>query len=324
MNPRPFVHLAVLGAALAQLSCATTGLTPLPHSQPAERIGLAPEYRVFYDALKDDGDWVYVQPLGYVFRPNVNFITWRPYQDGFWVPSDLYGWVWISAESFGWATYHYGQWLYDRYYGWVWTPGLVWGPAWVAWQVAGDYAGWSPLLVPSPVESQISGGAWTYAPLAALGTTDLSSQVVHESDLSGKIQEMRPVENFVERGGAVFNRGPKFELVEKRVGALKRVKIEEPAVMGAAAGAGAARTVEKPGRGALETAEATRRAAAEAARITRELVERGGRPPASLTIVRPALRPPEAEGKPVAPAKGPPAGRTRGPEKGAGADSLHD
>src|SRR5437867_1632529 len=124
MNPRPFVHLAVLAAALAQLSCATTGLTPLPHSQPAERIGLAPEYRVFYDALKDDGDWVYVQPYGYVFRPNVNFITWRPYEDGFWVPSDLYGWVWISAESFGWATYHYGQWLYDRYYGWVWTPGL--------------------------------------------------------------------------------------------------------------------------------------------------------------------------------------------------------
>ena len=145
MNVRPLLPYALALAALTQLSCAAAGLQPLPRSQPAERIGLLPEYRVFYDALQGTGDWVFIQPFGYVFRPDVNFITWRPYENGFWAPSDLYGWTWISAEPFGWATYHYGRWLYDRYYGWVWKPGLDWGPAWVAWQLNGDYAGWSPL-----------------------------------------------------------------------------------------------------------------------------------------------------------------------------------
>src|SRR5512138_3799115 len=83
--------------------CAVSGgpaLTPPP--QPAARIALRPEYRVFYDALSDYGDWVLIEPWGYVFRPRVDFGVWRPYTNGFWAASDVYGWVWVSSESFGW------------------------------------------------------------------------------------------------------------------------------------------------------------------------------------------------------------------------------
>jgi len=140
--PRRFAVLLV--ALLASpLSCATSGGPP-PPSQPVARATLAPPLRVFYDALIDYGDWILIEPYGYVFRPAINQTDWRPYNDGFWAPTDSYGWVWISAEPFGWATYHYGTWFYDRFQRWVWLPGLDWGPAWVAWEESNDYVGWAP------------------------------------------------------------------------------------------------------------------------------------------------------------------------------------
>src|SRR5262245_7904411 len=128
----------VLCAALivALSGCAASGLQPTTSSMPLEREQMPPQYRVFYDALQDDGDWTLIEPYGWVFRPHVNFVAWSPYEYGFWVPSDAYGWVWISTEPFGWATYHYGQWMYDPYQGWVWIPGLDWGPAWVNWEMS--------------------------------------------------------------------------------------------------------------------------------------------------------------------------------------------
>ena len=310
---RPLLRIALMLGALTQLSCAVGGLTPATHSQPAERLGLAPEFRIFYDALQDQGDWVYIQPHGYVFRPNVNFITWRPYEDGFWAPSDIYGWTWISAEPFGWATYHYGTWFYDRYYGWVWGPGRDWGPAWVAWQVADDYAGWSPLLDPASVDDQIRGGPWTYVPLRTLGSTDLASHVVHESDLRGRVQNVTPVQNLAERGGVLVNRGPDFDLVEKVAGSLPRVKIEplEPAAAPGAATAGrpgaakgGAKSNFKPGAWGSEKStppavlESVHRAADDAARRARAVVDRGGPPPASVQVIQPVLPPPATATKP--------------------------
>src|SRR5215470_216864 len=127
--------------ALATIGgCATAGLTPIASNQPVARQTLRPEYRVFYDALSDYGEWVLIEPLGFVFRPRVSWGSWQPYRYGFWAPTDTYGWVWISDEPFGWATDHYGEWLYDQYQGWVWLPGLDWAPAWVSWQIAGEYA----------------------------------------------------------------------------------------------------------------------------------------------------------------------------------------
>ena len=317
--------ITLLLVASSQLSCAAAGLAPATRSQTAERMGLAPEYRIFYDALEGEGDWVYIQPMGYVFRPDVNFLVWRPYEDGFWAPSEIYGWTWISAEPFGWATYHYGSGLYDRYFGWVWAPGRDWGPAWVAWQIADDNVGWSPLLSPGPADDQIRGGAWTYAPLSMLGSTSLASHVVHETDLSGPAQGTRPVRNLEERGGVVFNRGPSFELVEKAAGSLPRVKLEglEPGALpggGAGAHLGGARGSDKTPPQAV-VIESTRNAAEDAARTARALVTRGGPPPASLPMIRPSLPPPSAEAKP-GPARRPTWGRARGDGRGAAPDTT--
>jgi len=45
---------------------------------------MRPEHRVFYDMLDGQGDWVLIEPYGYVFRPDVNFVAWRPYSNGYW------------------------------------------------------------------------------------------------------------------------------------------------------------------------------------------------------------------------------------------------
>src|SRR5207249_1853384 len=90
---------------LALISCATGTLVPERESMNAARASLLPEYRIFYDSLIDYGDWVLIEPFGYVFRPHVNAVAWQPYEDGFWAPTDVYGWTWISSEAFGWATY---------------------------------------------------------------------------------------------------------------------------------------------------------------------------------------------------------------------------
>ena len=64
MRIRSWSILALTLLALSQLSCATMGLTPLPETMPAARAGLQPEYRIFYDALQDCGDWTLIEPFG--------------------------------------------------------------------------------------------------------------------------------------------------------------------------------------------------------------------------------------------------------------------
>ncbi|HEY2954687.1 MAG TPA: DUF6600 domain-containing protein [Candidatus Eisenbacteria bacterium] len=298
----------LLGAlALALGGCGVAGLQPVPTTMPAAKAGLQPEYRIFYDALEEYGDWVLIEPYGYVFRPNVNFVAWRPYAEGFWVPSDIWGWVWISAEPFGWATYHYGQWLYDRFQGWVWTPGLDWGPAWVNWQLADDYVGWAPVGPPGSDLGGAPGGWYNYVPIGQLGSTSLQTQIVSADQIASKLAVARPIRNLIERNGVTINRGPRFELVERVAGPLARVRLADvPSVGGPKKGPGAGAgspTVE-------EETESARRAGEEAASQARSLVERGGSPPPRLSVIRPILVP--------APARPAEAGR-RAPGRGRGA-----
>jgi hypothetical protein len=194
----------------------------------------------------------------------------------------------------------------------------------VAWQVTNDQAGWSPLLDPGSGDGQIPGGGWTYAPMSMLGSTSLAGHLAHEADLRGLAQETRPVQNLDERGGVTFNRGPSFELVEKASGSLRRVRIDgEPG-----RGGGAARPAGARWGGKAPTPaqiESTRNAAEDAARAARTMVTQGGPPPASLPMVRPALPPPAAEGKPGAATrlgKQPTWGRGRGIGKGAASDTT--
>src|SRR5262245_14441232 len=200
-----------------------------PPAPPAARIPRRPEYRVFYDALAEYGDWVLIEPWGYVFRPRVDFGVWRPYSNGFWAASDLYGWVWVSGESFGWATEHYGRWFWDDYQGWVWLPGRDWAPAWVAWQANDDWVAWAPL---SPrgtpdFDPALPGGPFVYAPLRTLGSTDVSSQLTTRAKAGNAVTTLAPVHNEVERNGVRIDLGPPIARVEKAVGApIARVRIE--------------------------------------------------------------------------------------------------
>jgi hypothetical protein len=299
--------LALTLLALSQLSCATMGLTPLPETMPAARAGLQPEYRIFYDALQDCGDWTLIEPFGYVFRPYGNVESWRPYQYGYWAPSDLYGWVWISAEPYGWATYHYGDWLYDRYQGWVWIPGLDWGPAWVSWEETPDYIGWAPMFPPGYGPDVAPGGGYVYVPTAELPNTDVQSRVRTKAQIGDLLGKPQPIWNPVERGGVRFDAGPKFAEIERHTGPLPRVKIEDlvpgsaPVTKpGAKPGRQPAATplrspaVQRPGARSApasasdETAavEAMRRAAEEAAQAARSVTGTNAAPPASIGLVR--------------------------------------
>jgi len=302
-----------LAAVLALGGCAAAGLQPIPPTMPAARAALLPEYRIFYDALEEYGDWTLIEPYGYVFRPKINFVGWRPYYEGFWVPSDIWGWVWVSAEPFGWATYHYGLWMHDRFQGWVWTPGLDWGPAWVNWQLADDFVGWAPLGPGGMDLGGVPGGGYSYVPLGQLASTSLKSQIIPAEKIAEKLALAKPLRNMVERNGVTINRGPKFELVERVAGPLTRVRLAEIApVTGPkrGPGAGAATPV------AEDDVEATRRAAQEATNQARAVAEQGGSPPSRLSVVRPVLVPAPA-GRTTAPGR-----RAPGRGKSAAPDST--
>ncbi len=97
----------------------------------------------FYDRLSPYGDWIDLNPYGYVWTPRHMGYRWRPYSDGHWVWTD-YGWTWIANEEWGDIPFHYGRWGWDNDLGWFWVPGTVWGPAWVSWRSNDQYMGWAP------------------------------------------------------------------------------------------------------------------------------------------------------------------------------------
>jgi hypothetical protein len=276
----------LLGLAIA--GCAVSGPSVSPPSQPAARLALQPEYRVFYDALADYGDWVLIEPWGYVFRPRVDFGVWRPYSNGFWAASDLYGWVWVSSESFGWATEHYGRWLWDDYQGWVWLPGRDWAPAWVAWRANDDWVAWAPL---SPNDTPdfgatLPGGAFVFAPLRSLGTTNVSSQTVTAVKAGDAARAVRPVSTLVERNGVRFNPGPPIGEVERAAGGpVARVRIEDVIGNRAPEPARPSATAS-PAPDSLPSPRALRDAGDQAARDARRFTGQSAPAPPRVPIVR--------------------------------------
>jgi hypothetical protein len=287
--------------ALAQLSCASTGMIPATQSMPAARAALPPEERFFYDALADDGEWLLIEPYGYVFRPRANYLSWRPYEQGFWVPSDIYGWTWVSTEPFGWATYHYGEWFYDRFEGWVWIPGTDWGPAWVAWQEGDGYVGWAPIGPPnSNWYSNVPGGPYLYVPASQMVATDLSAHLMHANQLTAKNPQFQPVQNYVDLAGMRINRGPALEDIERAVGhPVRPVQIDDlfprlapDARRDTGPDSGRPRSLRSPMPMPLDSIAALRRAAHEAALKARSLAQTGGSPPERVSLLRVLPRPP--------------------------------
>jgi len=304
--------LALLGACAAS---GPPGITP-PRAMPAARAALQPEYRLFYDVLSDYGDWVLVEPRGFVFRPRVDPVWWRPYYDGYWSATDTYGWVWNSADAFGWATDHYGRWFYDDFQGWVWTPGLEWGPAWVAWRMGDDLVGWAPLPLSGTDgwSDRVPNGPYLYASTGELAHGDLRARLKTVREVGEAAMEMRPVEREAVRDGVRFPLGPPIERVERAYGfPIPRARIEELLPSGAATLRTAAGDAGRPAapdstREPLlrSTLDEIRRAAELAARDNRDVTGRQSPPPLRVPVLRafgPASRPAAAEA-PGAPRRG--------------------
>lgn len=291
---------ALATVALAVLLSAACSVGPPPGgpilSQPIARMSLRPEFRVFHDALVDYGNWVLIEPAGFVFRPKVNFESWRPYNDGFWVPTDFYGWVWVSTEPFGWATYHYGNWFYDVYQGWVWAPGVDWGPSWVTWSTSGVYAGWTPLGPSGNAGTQLPANATTWVQASSLGQPDLKGAVQSAKALSVDVAAARSADNPVTIEGVRVNTGPAFDWVERQgAGPLQIAKLQDlvtpdtPIVSG---DRGPGQAPPRAGRSSapdpnarLPIAIEAQRAAERAARETR-IAQKGG-PLLQIPVVRP-------------------------------------
>ena len=108
-----------------------------------QQYGQNEDSSYFYDRLSPYGDWIDLNPYGYVWVPRHMGYRWRPYSDGHWVWTD-YGWTWIADEEWGDIPFHYGRWGWDNEIGWFWVPGSVWGPAWVSWRSNDQYMGWAP------------------------------------------------------------------------------------------------------------------------------------------------------------------------------------
>lgn len=108
-----------------------------------QEYGRSEDTSYFYDRLAPYGNWINLDPYGYVWTPRHMGYRWRPYSDGHWVWTD-YGWTWIANEEWGDIPFHYGRWGWDADLGWFWVPGSVWGPAWVTWRSNDQYMGWAP------------------------------------------------------------------------------------------------------------------------------------------------------------------------------------
>jgi len=290
VRTRSFVTLAAFLLAALAGSCAVTSETPggpsayAPPPQDPARAGLPPLYRAFFDELRDDGDWTLIEPYGWCFRPRENFVAWRPYQDGWWEPSDTYGWIWDTYEPFGWITYHYGSWFYDSYQGWVWQPGPVWGPAWVAWVESGDYVGWAP-LPPAQYEGygSVPGGLFMYAPGNQIAARDIGQNSLFLTQLTGSPRAATPIVNVGHANGVAFNRGPDFVTLQ-RMGAPIPERVDAATLPRVKLGAA-------PRPNESDLAARTNRVTTEGVRQWRAFKERGIAPPATPAGARPHAAP---------------------------------
>ena len=135
------INAKLLAGAMA-LAVASIS-TPPAFAQPALQFGVQVGFNEFYVALRPFGRWFHHPRWGDVWQPEV--ADFRPYSQGHWDYTDLYGWVWVSDYSWGDIPFHYGRWVYDPAYGWLWIPGYVWAPAWVLWRYGDGYVGWFPM-----------------------------------------------------------------------------------------------------------------------------------------------------------------------------------
>jgi len=140
-NGRPASFIAVAEDAFDRWNEERAAAAPRPAAESRLPEDIA-EYESELDAY---GDWVDVDPFGYVWVPYSMGPDWRPYSWGRWTWMQMAGWCWVPYEPWGWSTYHYGRWHWSAVWGWYWIPLSGWGPAWVSWWWDDFYYGWAPM-----------------------------------------------------------------------------------------------------------------------------------------------------------------------------------
>ena len=123
--------------------------------------------------------------------------------------------------------------------------------------------------------------------LKDITATDLSSRIVHESDVRDKIGDAKPVENMVKSAGITFNRGPRLDWVERATGPLQRARIED--LVPAGAGRSPQERAAVPGKSpsAGDQAAATKSAAERVTLEARRISESGSLGAGRLPVLRP-------------------------------------
>jgi hypothetical protein len=139
--------------------------------------------------LQTYGDWIYIEPYGYVWTPHDVRSQWRPYHNGRWVWISSCGWTWLPYEPWGWVTYHFGRWHWRAGLGWYWIPTTVWGPGWVSWYWGQDYCGWAPMSYygyPGVVINNVYYSRYTdpYYPLYSDGLTVIRKNQLQAPNIS--------------------------------------------------------------------------------------------------------------------------------------------
>ena len=227
MNTRVKTVLATAAFLLAGSLGAATGVRQASADGTSAQVDLS----VFYTSLSPYGEWVQVQPYGWVWAPeNVDY-SWRPYTVGQWSWVEPYGWTWVSEEPWGWATYHYGRWAYVDDYGWVWVPGTAWAPAWVAFRYGDPWVGWAPLPPTTGwrfdsgfdiagLNTDVSFGtyAWTFVPVRYFAEPDLRSRYVVSSYNPYLVQRTQWSTRYATVDGGVSNRSVDIAAIEKARG----------------------------------------------------------------------------------------------------------
>jgi hypothetical protein len=97
----------------------------------------------YVSELSRYGSWRLDPDYGWIWIPDNQASTWRPYYYGHWVHAPI-GLNWVSYEPWGWAPYHYGRWHHLSGYGWFWAPGYIYSGAYVSWGIGPSFYGWCP------------------------------------------------------------------------------------------------------------------------------------------------------------------------------------
>jgi hypothetical protein len=221
---------------LALLALATApGCVAYMDGPGPPHAGMEVDVEFFFGHLSPYGDWLWVEPYGWVWTPWDVGPGWHPYTHGRWAHT-VHGWTWISDWPWGWAPFHYGRWGFHPRWGWFWVPGRVWAPAWVAWRHGGGWIGWAPLPPEARWEWGIGlawGGRhdsfwWVFVEERRFAEPRLDRHVVPRPRNVTLLDLTRDVTRYEERDRRVVERSIEVEAVERARGAaVPRVEIQE-------------------------------------------------------------------------------------------------